>query len=255
MDNFADRLSHVLFLIKVRTKKTKQKIAEEINISASALTQLTNGKSKQASETTLNALKQKYSISPEWLIEGKGDVFVAEDGFENLRPEIIAATDKHGSRYVLATTLGWGKVLSYYHTEFRSNKSLNFELVKTINAWPDTANQVMPLYGNPVFFRNYASVKDEEERYSLIDTAIIFHLKGTRPAGYIIAQKTSYPPIDERIYDRTNRVFLSCIWLFNVNWHSIKLANDYEYLIDLSHKEYLDILNTQPPKDILKLAR
>jgi transcriptional regulator with XRE-family HTH domain len=260
METFSQRLSYVIDLIKVRTRKTKQQIAEEINISPAALTQLTKGKSKQASESTLNSLKQKYSLNPQWLTDGIGDIFIAIDGFESIRPEIVAGTDGYGCRYIVATILGWGKILNYY-TEYSSAKNLTIELAKKINAWPGIANYVRPLYGNPVFFRNYSSAKDEND-YSGIYKTIIFHLEGTPPKGYIIAEWRNpsfpYDPHDERILNSKDRIFLVCIHLFNGNWEKIEFAVDeyeYEYRIDLSHKEYLDILNVKPPQDILKISK
>jgi len=98
-------------------------------------------------------------------------------------------------------------------------------------------------------------VTDQENTYSSIYTAIVFHLEGSPPKGFIISERAAYTPNDERMPNSKNRVFLSCRLLLDVCWHPIKFANDYEYLIDLSHKEYFDILNTKPPEDILKLAR
>ncbi|MFA5016701.1 MAG: helix-turn-helix transcriptional regulator [Methylobacter sp.] len=242
LDTFPQRLSHAINVIKARTRKTKQQIAEEIGISPAALTQLTKGKSKQASESTLNSLKQEYSLSPDWLTEGRGDIFIATDGFENLRPEIIAETDKYGGRCIVATTLGWGKILNYYYTERRFDKKLTMELARKINNWPGVLNNLRPLHGSPIFLRNYDSSHK----------MIMFYLEGTPPRGYMITQLAQNVP-HELIQNSEKRVFLSCRCLFDANWKQIKLADEYDYIVDLSHRESLDILSTQPPKDVLQI--
>lgn len=252
LETFPQRLSHAIDVIKARTRKTKRQIAEEINISPSALTQLTKGNSKQASESTLNSLKEKYSLNPEWLTEGRGDIFAAVDGFENLRPAIIAETDKYEGRYIIATTLGWGKILNYYYTECSSDRKLTIELAKKINTWPGVANNVRPLHGSPIFLRNYDSAKEDDSDYSMYKM-IMFHLEGTPPKGYMITQSTNSIP-HELIQDSKKRVFLSCRCLFNVHWNPIKFADEYDYIVDLSHRESLDILNAKPPKDILRVS-
>lgn len=245
---FPERFSYAITLISARTRKTKKQIADEINISPSALTQLTKGISKQASESTLNSLKQKYSLNPEWLLEGKGDIFVSPDGFEELRPSITTGTDSYGGRYVSATTKGWSKILNYYYTETKSSTRLTLELAKKINGWPGVANAVRPLHGSPVFLRNYKSARDNDCDTSIY-TLIVFHLEGTPPKGYIITERESNVP--RNIYiDQGKRIFLACRSLLDVSFRQITMCEGYEYFVDLSHNEYLEILNKQPPKNL-----
>lgn len=244
---FPERFSCAIGLITARTRKTKKQIAEEINISPSALTQLTKGISKQASESTLKALQQKYSLNPEWLLDGRGEIFVSGDGFEALRPSIKAGTDSYGWRYIMATNTGWAKILNYYYSETISKTKLTIELANKINGWPGVANSIRNLYGNPIFMRNYSSAIDDEKNTSIY-TLIFFHLEGTPPKGYIIAEMASIIPRDSAL-DPEKRVFLKCMQILDVGFRTVNLCNDYDYLIDLSQKEYIEILKKQPPKN------
>ena len=244
---FHERFSYAIDLIKARTRKTKTQIAEEINISPSALTQLTKGISKQASESTLSALQQKYSLNPEWLLDGRGEIFVSSNGFEYLRPSITAGTCSYGGRYIMATNKGWAKILNYYYSEIGSKTKLTIELANKINTWPGVANSIRNLYGSPIFMRNYSSAIDDEKHTSIY-TLILFHLEGTPPKGYMIAENTSSIP-NNIAYDQEKRVFLVCRNILDVGFRNINLCSDYEYLIDLSQKEYIEILKKQPPKN------
>lgn len=246
--SFHERFSCAIGLITARTRKTKKQIAEEINISPSALTQLTKGISKQASESTLMTLQKKYSVNPEWLLDGKGEIFVSNDGFEDLRPSIATGTDSYGGRYIVATIKGWAKILNYYYSEANYRTKLTMELANKINNWPGVANSVRPLYGNPIFMRNYRSAIDEENNNSLY-SLMFFHLEGTPPKGFILADRASFIP-GNIVFEPENRVCLKCRKILDVGFRSINLCNDYEYLIDLSQNEYIDILGKQPPNNL-----
>jgi len=64
----------------------KQKdLAEELQISPSALNQLVTGKSKYPSAETMERLRSKYRVNPMWLLLGEGEMFLNEQRQEQIQ--------------------------------------------------------------------------------------------------------------------------------------------------------------------------
>lgn len=257
LENIHERLSYVISQIQSRTKKTKKILAEEIGISPSALTQLTNGKSSTPSEATLASLKEKFGVNPKWLINGSSDsaieAFYNEEGFSNLREEIRIVKDSgYEDTYIVATMKGWAGILDYLSNAGTAGSSINKQLISKAKTWNGIGKSIRPLLGSPVFFDNYS--RDNE--LGRVYAQTIFYLQGTPPRGFIIASAKMPSSIigatDDSINQYDNRIILECKKVLSANWEVIPLkGKNCTYYLDLSHSEYLSVMTKKIPENYL----
>ena len=255
LETFEGRLKYVIEVIMTRTEKNKRMIAEELTITPSALTQLTTGKSKTASQSTLELLNKKFDINIDWLLNGDyrtlNDMFNSDSGFSNLRKEIKLINRFTGEKTIVCTMKGWAKILDYKSTADYNVGEVNQTLLNKVDLWHGVSGSIRNLLATPIYLDNYSTDTCEGTTYE----HILFYLEGTRPHGYIIASKVNGLLSDDQ-HEFEDRIILNCLQIYGYEWSPIKLArNSYDYYIDLSISEYLRIMNKPLPQHHIKKIR
>jgi len=84
--SLTDRMELLISNLRI----TRKDFAEKINFSQSYVTMVTNGTKPAPSKRFLDAVCREFSVNPEWLTDGKGDMF-APQGLEAspLKTEIL----------------------------------------------------------------------------------------------------------------------------------------------------------------------
>jgi len=73
---------------------TRKDFAEKINFSQSYVTMVTNGTKPAPSKRFLDAVCRVFCVNPEWLTEGKGDMFAPQGlSASSLKTEILVKLD------------------------------------------------------------------------------------------------------------------------------------------------------------------
>jgi len=253
LETISERMKYVIDVIMIKTKRTKRELAEELEITPSALTQLTNGQSKKPSEKTLQLLNNKFGINKKWILNGSNNslinIFNSENSFSNLREEIKILKTDCSEKNIICTKKGWARILDYIYNSQEPLNSINPRILSKIKKWKGIYQEVRILCASPVFLDNYSNSNEIGRVYS----KIIFYLEGTPPKGFIIAEKINMH-INQKQDDFENRVLLKCFHIFRGDWTPVKLGGkNCFYYIDLSHTEFLSIIMKPIPKKYIEI--
>ncbi|MCB1156044.1 MAG: helix-turn-helix transcriptional regulator [Leptospiraceae bacterium] len=72
-----------LDLIRKQTGQRKIQFAESIGLSSGGYNDIISGRNKSISRPVLKALEYGYSVNPDWLLTGEGDMFLEPKGNAN----------------------------------------------------------------------------------------------------------------------------------------------------------------------------
>ncbi|PWQ96964.1 helix-turn-helix domain-containing protein [Leucothrix arctica] len=243
-----ERMAYAVLVINSRTKKSKKQIAEELEITPSALTQLTNGRTKAPSEKTLKLLKEKFGLNPKWVLNGdqNHEAFMSDEDFSNLREDIRVVKLDPEEKNIILTLDSFARTLDYIYST--KSSSITLPLIQKSKNWLGQGGKIRPLLASPIYLDNYS----KEGVTGRVYDNVLFYLEGTPPKSYIIAQKADIY-LGEESWLKRNRVTFKCLHVFDSGWGSIKLGGKHSYYyLDLSHKEYISIMSKEPPKEHIK---
>lgn len=243
-----ERMAYAVLVINSRTKKNKKQIAEELEITPSALTQLTNGRTKAPSEKTLKLLKEKFGLNPKWILDGdkNHEAFMSDEDFSNLREDIRVVNSDPEEKNIILTLDGFARVLDYTYST--KSSSITLPLIQKSKNWLGQGGKIRSLLASPVYLDNYS----REGVTGRVYDNVLFYLEGTPPRSYIIAKKSDIY-LGEESWIQTNRVLFECLHVFGPGWSTIKLGGKHSYYyLDLSHREYISIMSKEAPKEHIK---
>ena len=110
------RLIHLVRAIGSFQRKTQREIAESLGLGETGLAALIHGRSKRPSNQTTKLLELVYGVRSEWLLSGKGPIFL-EDRFWSRAKNGITLYQAGIHKGFYATLEGWARILTWRRDE------------------------------------------------------------------------------------------------------------------------------------------